>query len=177
MLFNFIVVLSFLLVCCCNARTVDTKDYTIWTIPDTSSDVTVTGTKSGAAMIGGGSDCIPAFSWLIDHAAGGDFVVLRSGGTDAYNQFVYDLSVSLNKTLNSVTTISFKNRDASYNQEVLTTIKNAELIFFSGGDQSNYVNFWKGTPVEDIIQDKMKNQVSIGGTSAGLAIQGEYIFT
>jgi cyanophycinase len=159
------------------SRTIETDDYIIWTIPDNAVDVTGMDTQGGVAMIGGGADCIPAFTWLIDHANGGDFVVMRVGGTDAYNQFVYDLSVSFNKPLNSVTTISWKNREASFSEEVLTLLRNAELIFFSGGDQGKYMEYWPETPVQTIVQEKMMGGVSIGGTSAGLAVQGEYIFT
>ena len=28
-------------------------------------------------------------------------------------------------------------------------IGQAEVIFIAGGDQSRYVNFWKGTPVQE----------------------------
>jgi cyanophycinase len=169
----------FLLVlpCLVSSIVIDTEYFTIWTIPDGAVDVEVAGTKPGIAMIGGGEDCIPAFSYLIENAAGGDFVVLRAGGTDDYNEFVYDLSVSLNKTLNSVTTISWKNRQASFDNTVLDILNHAESIFFAGGDQSLYVQYWSDTPVQTIIQTKLENSVSVGGTSAGLAIQGEYIFT
>jgi cyanophycinase-like exopeptidase len=157
-------------------RKIETENYTIWTIPDSASDVSGVKTEGGVAMIGGGSDCYPAFSWLIDHGNGGDFVVLRAGGTDAYNQFVYDLSVTLKKPLNSVTTISWNNREASFDEEVLTLLRNAEVIFFSGGDQYKYIQYWSDTPVQSIIQEKLLNGVSIGGTSAGLAIQGNFIY-
>lgn len=178
LLFSLIVlVLSIYLIELTSGRLIETDDYKIWTIPDDAVDITVDKTESGVAMIGGGADCYPAFSWLIEHTNGGDFVVLRVGGTDAYNQFVYDLSVSLNRTLNSVTTISWKNKQASYDEEVLSLLRNAELIFFSGGDQGKYVEYWANTEVQTIVQEKLQNNVSVGGTSAGLAIQGDYIFS
>lgn len=48
---------------------------------------------------GGGVDCDDAFKWMIERSDQGDFVIIRSHGTDAYNQYVMDLS---NSTLNSV---------------------------------------------------------------------------
>jgi cyanophycinase len=169
--------LFLVLPCVVSSIVIETENFTIWTVPDNAVDVEVKGTKPGVAMIGGGEDCVPAFSYLIENAAFGDFVILRAGGTDDYNQFVYDLSVSLNKTLNSVTTISWKNREASFDNTVLDVLSHAESIFFAGGDQSLYVQYWSDTPVQSIVQSKLENGVSIGGTSAGLAIQGEYIFT
>lgn len=78
--------------------------------------------------------------------------------------------------LNSVTTILFKNSKASSNSVVLSTIANAEAIFFAGGDQGEYYKFWSGTEVQTILQDKVST-VTIGGTSAGLAILGNWVYT
>ena len=49
-------------------------------------------------------------------------------------------------------------------------------LFIAGGDQSDYVNLWKDTPVEDAIHALLGKGVPIGGTSAGLAILGQYGF-
>jgi cyanophycinase len=174
-IFSVVQIVSFISAVFCRT-TIETDNYIIWTIPDGAKDVTNIQSASGAAIIGGGSDCIPAFEYMIDHANGGDFVVLRAGGSDAYNDFVYDMSVSMNKTLNSVSTISFLNREASFDSTLLSFIENAEMIFFSGGDQSLYVKYWVGTPVQEIIQKKLAS-VTVGGTSAGMAILGEWIYT
>ena len=48
------------------------------------------------------------------------------------------------------------------------------LSLLPGGDQSRYVNFWKGTPVQDAINQDIAEGKPIGGTSAGLAIQGQF---
>jgi cyanophycinase-like exopeptidase len=39
------------------------------------------------------------------------------------------------------------------------------------------VNFWKGTPVEDAIHYLVSQDVPIGGTSAGLAVMGQFVFS
>jgi cyanophycinase len=50
------------------------------------------------------------------------------------------------------------------------------VIFISGGDQANYIRGWKGTPVEDAINAHLAAGGPIGGTSAGLAVQGEFAY-
>jgi len=60
---------------------------------------------------------------------------------------------------------------------VIETIRNAEALFIAGGDQSNYVHYWKGTPIEDAINYVVAKPAPIGGTSAGMAILGEFSYS
>jgi cyanophycinase-like exopeptidase len=128
-------------------------------------------TRSGVGLMGGGTDVDALFTWMSDRAGGGDFVVIRASGADGYNQYVYDLG-----NFDSVETLVLKNRAASSDPFVLQTIRNAEALFIAGGDQSAYVNNWKGTLVEDAIHELAARGVPIGGTSAGTAILGEFIY-
>ena len=132
--------------------------------------------QPGAVLMGGGKDTDEAFVWQIKNANGGDFLVLRASGDDAYNNYIYGLSVASGTTLNSVTTVLFNNKKASSDPEVLDLIRNAEAIFFAGGDQSQYVDYFVGTEVQSIIQSKLTS-VTVGGTSAGLAILGNFVYS
>jgi cyanophycinase len=125
-------------------------------------------TKGGLQLEGGGTDIPDAFRWLIDHAGGGDIVILRASGGDGYNPFIMKLGA-----VDSVESIVFKSRDASSDPDVLASIEHAEAVFLAGGDQSKYVTYWKGTPVEGAINAAARRGVPIGGTSAGLAVLGE----
>jgi cyanophycinase-like exopeptidase len=128
-------------------------------------------TRFGIGLMGGGTDVDALFTWMGEHAGGGDFVVIRASGADGYNQYVYELA-----HVDSVETLVLKNRAASFDPFVLQTIRNAEALFIAGGDQSDYVNNWKGTPVEAAINDLAARGVPIGGTSAGTAILSEFIY-
>ena len=129
-------------------------------------------TEFGLGLMGGGTDVDALFSWMSDRAGGGDFVVIRASGADGYNQYVYDLG-----NFDSVETLVLKNRSASSDPFVLQTIRNAEALFVAGGDQSNYVNNWKDTPVEDAIHELAARGIPIAGTSAGTAILGEFVYS
>ena len=131
----------------------------------------VAATSFGIGLMGGGTDVDALFTWMGEHAGGGDFVVIRASGADGYNQYVYDLA-----PFDSVETLVLKNRAASFDPFVLQTIRNAEALFIAGGDQSDYVNNWKGTPVEDAIHELVARRVPIAGTSAGTAILGEFVY-
>jgi cyanophycinase len=132
-----------------------------------ASDIT-TQPQQGAALMGGGADQDPAFRWLCDRAHGGDFLILTATGDDDYNPYVQKLC-----KVNSVATLAIPDKDAAMDPFVTDTIRHAEAIFITGGDQSNYVKYWQGTPVQTTINQRLREHVPIGGTSAGLAVLGE----
>jgi cyanophycinase-like exopeptidase len=76
-----------------------------------------------------------------------------------------------------VATIVFKNRNGAYNPFVIDTIRNAEALFIAGGDQSDYVQLWKNTPVENAIDFVARKPAPVGGTSAGMAVMGEFLYS
>ena len=127
--------------------------------------------EAGVAMMGGGSDLDEAFRWLCGKANGGDFLILRAHGGADYNPYVAGLCKA-----NSVATLIIPSRNAAQNARVAEMIGQAEAIFIAGGDQSRYVNFWKGTPVEDAINAHVAAGKPIGGTSAGLAVLGQFVY-
>lgn len=136
------------------------------------NDVTTT-TTAGTVLMGGGTDVDAAFQWMIGKSGGGDFVVIRATGTDAYNPYIYGLG-----TVNSVETLIIPSRTAAADPFVVNKIRNAEAVWIAGGDQSNYINFWQGTPVADAINYVANvKQAPVGGTSAGLAVLGQFIYT
>ncbi len=131
-----------------------------------------TNTSGGTLLMGGSTDVDAAMSWMLQKSGGGDIVVLRSTGTDAYNQYLFDLS-----SVNSVETLLIDSREKANSELTESTIRNAEAVFIAGGDQYNYVNYWKDTKVEEAL-NYLRNtkKVVIGGTSAGCAIQGGIYF-
>lgn len=136
-----------------------------------SSDVQ-TKTRAGFALMGGGDDLDPAFQYLCDRAGGGDFLVLRASGDDDYNPYIQGLC-----KLNSVGTLILTSRAAANDPFVAETIRHAEAVFIAGGDQANYINWWMGTPVQQALNEAIQRGVPLGGTSAGLAVQGEFVYS
>jgi cyanophycinase len=131
-----------------------------------------TKTQGGFALLGGGKDLDSAFQWMCERSYGGDFLVLRASGDDAYNPYIQGLC-----HVNSVSTMVIPDREAAVDPFVATTIRRAEAVFIAGGDQANYINFWMGTPVQQTLNEAIARNIPIGGTSAGLAVQGEYVYS
>lgn len=131
-----------------------------------------TPTRGLWVLQGGGDDVDLNYVRMGDYGGGGDFVVLRASGGADYNDYIYALC-----RCDSVETLVFGSREAASDPGVIATILNAEALFIAGGDQSNYVKYWKGTPVEDAIHRVAAKPAPIGGTSAGMAILGEYVYS
>jgi cyanophycinase len=129
------------------------------------ADVSRTAT-AGLLLMGGSTDVDAAIQWFLQSGGGGDVVVIRSSGADGYNTYMYNMV-----PVNSVETLIIDSREKAGLASVATTIRNAEALFIAGGDQWNYVNYWKDTPVEDAINYLLNTKkVPVGGTSAGMAI-------
>jgi len=132
----------------------------------------VTKTSGGLLLAGGGTDVDAGMKWMIDRSGGGDFVVIRCTGTDAYDPWIYsDLG-----GVNSCETIIIQASAACYDPFVINKIRSAEALFIAGGDQWDYVGMWKGTPIEDAINFVANKPAPVGGTSAGLAVLGQFAF-
>lgn len=129
----------------------------------------------GILLAGGASDNDDGMTWLIEKANGGDVVVLRASGGDLYNDYIYsDLGVEVN----SVTSIVIIGSSQANNPAVCEAVEQSEVIFLAGGDQWYYYDEWKGTCLHHAINQHVNEKGgAIGGTSAGLAVLGEVVFT
>lgn len=149
----------------------DSEHYQYWCTGNCNSSVS-TKTEPGTILMGGGTDVDAAFKQHIKWSGGGDFLVIRATGTDAYNPYIKGLG-----KVNSVATLLTKDKEAAEEAFVLGLIKNAEAIFFAGGDQWTYLQEWQGTSMQKALQAAIARGVPVGGTSAGCDIQGNYIYT
>ena len=137
-----------------------------------SSSDAMTNPDFGLLLAGGGTDVDEAFVEFLSLADGGDVVVIRATGADGYNDYLFELG-----SVDSVETLVIPDRRAAESPVVTAVLGGAELIFIAGGDQWDYVSQWSGTQVVEIIDEKVAAGVPLGGTSAGLAVLGEFLFS
>ena len=127
-------------------------------------------TSTGLLLMGGGREIDEAFKWFAAQAGHGHIVILRASGDDELQDWIYrDIG-----GVASVQTLIFHARPSASDPRVLAIVKHADGIFIAGGDQANYVRFWKGTPLNDLLNAHVRAGKPLGGTSAGLAILGKW---
>ena len=127
---------------------------------------------------GGGTDVAEGIQRMIDEVRGCtlcatklDVVVLRASGADGYNDYIYKMN-----GVDSVETIVVTGAEDARQTEVAETVRRAEVVFFAGGDQCDYVKYFRGTRVETAVESVYARGGGVGGTSAGEAIQGEFVY-
>ena len=131
-----------------------------------------TATSPGLLLMGGGDWVAPGFLWFAAQAGRGHIVILRASGAGELAQDFTDAA----GPVRSIETIVFHSRDAASDRKVLAVVRHADGIFLGGGDQSNYVRYWQGTPLNAALDAHVRAGKPIGGTSAGLAILGAYSY-
>jgi cyanophycinase len=185
---NTIVALFLLLACVSPGHTADGAAAKAQNYRDKNFDYFVSGdpakpraahTEFGLALMGGGGKLDSAYRFIATHAGGGHIVILRAVSDDSFDPGDGNYGESFAKEWGpvvSVETIVFHNRRASSDPRVIAALKNADGIFLAGGDQSNYIRYWKGTPVQEALNAHVAANRPIGGSSAGLAILGRYSY-
>lgn len=148
------------------------KPYRYYAVGDTTDVALPRPANPALVLMGGGPDVDAAFQWMISKGGGGNFVVIRASGTDAYNPYILAMG-----GVQSVETIVISARAAASDPFVLRRIRGADALFIAGGDQSDYLKYWKDTPLESALQELANRNVPLGGTSAGLAVLGQFIYS
>jgi len=131
----------------------------------------------GLILMGGSTDVDAAFRWMrrtiagSSSGSGGDIVVLRASGTNDYDAYIYGLA-----RFNSVRTVLLPPcAGAADIAKAAALVDRAEGVFFAGGDQADYV-LWTKTLLAAAVQRVYDRGGVVGGTSAGLAILGQFAF-
>ena len=166
LVFGFFLNLAF----ACHAQTAKGDGYVAYSVAAKDPKPPSTPTFA-AVLLGGHGDMDEATQFLCKHSGGGELVVLRASGADDYNSEFHSACSG-----NSVTTLVITSSQGANDPFVAEKIRNAHAIFIAGGDQSNYVKFWTGNAVQKEVNDAVARGVPLGGVSAGLAVQGQFVF-
>jgi cyanophycinase len=134
--------------------------------------------QSAILLIGGaegeksGEDA--ATRWFLNRAKGGRYLVLRVGEVGAQAKWICQ---NYKDWVYSAAELSIDSREAANLPEVVDYIREADALFIAGGDQNRYQDYWEGTATEDAINYLINDKkVPVAGTSAGMAILGDYYY-
>ncbi len=112
------------------------------------------------------------YSWIVQKSNFGKVIVLS---VNDETNWIPDYFVS--KGASSAVNLKINTRDLANSQAVYDSIVAASAIFIKGGDQYNYINYWKGTLTEDAIRAVWQRGGVVAGTSAGAMVLSEFIIS
>ena len=128
--------------------------------------------QPGLLLMGGGDRNFDALRWFMAKAGNGHIVILRASlGGEIGREFYEQVG-----GITSAETFVFKDREGASDPDILAALRRADGIFIAGGDQSRYVRYWRGTPLAKALDAHVRAGKPLGGTSAGLAMLGEYMY-
>jgi cyanophycinase len=87
-----------------------------------------------------------------------------NGMASAYN------SMFRKRNVKHVSMIDITGRKDALNSGALKKIEKADAIYFTGGDQLNITSLFGGSPLDNLLHEKVREGVVIAGTSAGAAM-------
>ena len=127
---------------------------------------------------GGGPDVDEAIQWMINKVRGPrsyekkvDVIVIRNSGGNGYNEPILEMD-----GVSSVKTLIISDREEASKENVVKNIEDAEVIFFAGGDQCQYLRNYLNTGVDRAVKSVIARGGAVGGTSAGAMIQSDFVF-
>lgn len=135
--------------------------------------------KGNLFIIGGGDrtdDLVKALLQTADLSAKDYIAVLPMSSAEPDSSYFYIKSDLEKWCGNYIAFLNFK-REQTSDRSKLDSVRNAKLIFITGGDQSRFMNVVLNTPLYDVIHEAYNNGSTISGTSAGAAVMSKYMIT
>jgi len=126
-------------------------------------------------LVGGGSEkngvsswSTPAYKW----AGAGKRVAIIGTSTGALAPyFKQQCGAAYAKEF------AIASRDSANSQVLYDTLLTYQVIFFRGGDQTEYYNLYRNTKLQDAVLNLYNNGGTICGTSAGMHILSSIVYT
>nr|WP_245695298.1 pre-peptidase C-terminal domain-containing protein [Streptomyces antibioticus] len=130
-------------------------------------------------MNGAGAVVAASMTRAIDEIRGGtgslDVVVLAGSAPTSGSRTPECDTVMTLAGVNSCTTWTLTTAADGNNSQVNTDIRNAEFVYFAGGDQCRYAA-WKGTALEASVESVVAKGGGSGGGSAGHHINSPVVY-
>jgi cyanophycinase len=135
--------------------------------------------KGFICAVGGGAEATGTsawnykpYKWIVEKANYGKIVILSISDTDTWLPN-YFKSLGASEVIN----VNISSKTQANDQNNFNIVNSAKGIFIKGGDQYDYISYWKGTLLESAIKNVYNSGGVIAGTSAGAMILGQFYFT
>jgi cyanophycinase len=126
-------------------------------------------------LMGGGAEVDAVSKIFVEGASGGDVLILRASGSVTSYLDYFAEEVTPEPPPVQVATLRLDDPIAGRDPEVLCRVSSAESLWLAGGDQWNYLGQWP-REMHHAWSSLLDAQHTVGGTSAGAMVWGEWAF-
>lgn len=135
--------------------------------------------KGSLFIIGGGNRSPELVKKMIETAQlnkKDHIAILPMSGSEPDTSYLYIKEDLQPACSNIIANLNFTSANAN-DKAWLDSLRNAKLIFITGGDQSRFMKIVWNTAIYKAIHDAYKNGATIAGTSAGAAVMSRFMIT
>lgn len=135
--------------------------------------------KGGLFIIGGGSRPVEMVERMIEESglrAGGYAVVLPMSSSLPDSAIIWSSEQFVLAGISNITSFNFLPGEVPAPSKI-DSLKNASLIYISGGDQNRFMSIVAKTEIEQAIETAWSKGALIAGTSAGAAVMSKLMIT
>ncbi|MEO6681360.1 MAG: cyanophycinase [Ginsengibacter sp.] len=136
--------------------------------------------KGSLFIIGGGDRPTNLMNDLVKTAnlKANEYIVILPMASGVPVESVESISKQLSGLCNNhITSFNFDRAQANENQPWIDSVRNARLIYITGGDQNRFMDIVRGTSLFDAMHESFRKGGTVSGTSAGAAIMSHVMIT
>jgi cyanophycinase len=136
--------------------------------------------KGSLFIIGGGERSDELTKTMVETAKlrANDYIVILPMATSVPEESITFISAQLAVICsNKIASFNFSKAQANDNQSWIDSVKNARMIYITGGDQNKFMAVVQGTKLYDAMHVAFNKGGTIAGTSAGAAVMSQIMIT
>src|SRR3954471_18534562 len=124
----------------------------------------------GGGDIASATAVLNAIFKTVEHKSEAKLVIMTVATSQVDGAYEKYDAIFRKRNIKHIEMVDVSAREDSFNEASIQKLKDADVIFFSGGDQLNITSLFGGSPMHDVMRRRMKEGVVIAGTSAGAAM-------
>lgn len=128
-------------------------------------------------IIGGAEDKknkMEILKYVASKLKGDNTLLIATVASEEPNEIIKEYTkIFKSLSVKNIKELSINKRDECFHLEKISLIKEADIIFFTGGDQLRITSILGGTPIYKILKEQIINKCIYVGTSAGASVVSE----
>jgi cyanophycinase len=136
--------------------------------------------KGKLFIIGGGERSSALIADLVktSELRSTDYIVILPMATSVPEESIAYISGQISEfSNNKIVSFNFTKEQANNNTNWIDSVKNARLIYVTGGDQNKFMEIVRDSKLYEAMHQAYRDGATISGTSAGAAIMSEVMIT